>query len=88
MSKVKISREVAGIIERCKEQGTTEEMVAIVAQKDPLGYERYEPVMRVNLQTIMSALVNGYEVEQEPTRAIREMFDDYHGIDDFDNGVR
>ena len=65
MTKVNITREVAEVIEFCRERGEIVRLVAIVAEKDPIGYKRYAPVMDLDLYTLMSALVNGYEETAE-----------------------
>jgi len=66
MLNVNITREVAEVIELCRERGEIERLVAIVAEKDPIGYKRYAPVMDLDLYTLMSALVNGYETAELP----------------------
>lgn len=80
MTKVKLPREVANIIDQAKEQGGIERLVALIADKDPIGYRSYAPVMEIGLQTLMTALVNGYEVVETPEEKVRGY---YRGIFDY-----
>ncbi|MBO0602758.1 hypothetical protein I2483_13905 [Sporosarcina sp. E16_3] len=73
-AKVTLPREVVEAIELSKSQGDVERMVAIVAEKDPIGYERFATIMRLDLFTLMKALVNGYEVEKSPEEKVREYY--------------
>ena len=73
MNKVILTKAQAEAIEAARRFGCIEEVVSVCANnKMWVGFSEYKPLNGIDLPTLMSALVNGYEVELTPEEKVRE----------------
>ncbi|MDH5159882.1 hypothetical protein [Heyndrickxia oleronia] len=93
IKKVTLTKEQAAAIERAKERKETHRIVLAAAEK-PSGWHNgiYVPLNELSLEKLMSALVNGYEIEATPEEKVRKYYDEikemYERYEyDIDDGV-
>lgn len=65
-NKTRVSKEVFQLLKRVEEEDGVERLVSAVADKTPYLYREYEEAIHLDLQELMRALVNGYEIEKTP----------------------
>lgn len=92
--KVKLPKEIAGVIEEFKKtyiEGYNWMILSAITRDPDEKISHYESILRnfakgseKNFIKILQALVNGYEVEQTPEDKVREIF---KNPDPFHNGI-
>jgi hypothetical protein len=89
--KVKLPKKVAENIEFIKNfaKWTDREIIAAKAKEDKPFNGAYEGLNECDFDTLISALINGYEVEKTPEDKVHEFFEAFtNDTDDtFDAGV-
>lgn len=73
--KVVVTKEVAEAIELTLESKNVPVIVAKIAEGRSIPNQRYKPLEGLSLETLMRALVNGYEVERSSEEKVREYYD-------------
>lgn len=89
MTKVKLPRKVAKAIEALRSDGYADTQIVYEIEANKADHVLADYFFeKATPDELMQALVNGYEVEQAPERALIDLFDAYQDIDEFDGGVR
>lgn len=81
MSEIKkpvITKEQADSIEAFLEVGTKEELLTAKVHCCHFGDE-YSGINTIDIMTLASALINGYEVEKTPEEKVREYYESHGG---------
>jgi hypothetical protein len=78
MEKVKLPKEVAEAIERLRNEGASVHEIVYDYASGNVLYSQYNKLADFasdNFDTLLKALVNGYEVEMTPEEKVREYYD-------------
>ncbi|NYV67625.1 hypothetical protein HYI36_20310 [Bacillus sp. Gen3] len=77
IKKVTLTKEQAEAIELAKERDDIDRIVNAASSDKPGWYAgKYVPLNSLTLETLMTALVNGYEVEKTPEEKVREYYEE------------
>lgn len=75
IKKVTLTKEQAEAIELAKERDDIDRIVNAASSDKPGWYAgKYVPLNALTLETLMTALVNGYEVEKTPEENVQDYF--------------
>jgi hypothetical protein len=77
---VVLPREVAEAIEGLREKGWNNAWLIQIPFKKELGGEKIGTIKKYamgNLETYMTALINGYEIEKSPEEKVREYYESH-----------
>lgn len=75
VARVTLPREVAEAIEYFRKKGYSNSRIMNIALTGGVGAEEITLVGFEDKDTLMSALVNGYEIEKSPEDKVREYYD-------------